>query len=120
MLASPGVLLWALHNNEKTDNDNGESIIPSHVTSVKILDDHKKLSFINNSEPNPTTSQIIQSAEGHSSQGVKHSSVHSPEHKLWDDSRALHDLQALMEEAVKEEDPDSKFYSTEEDYEFYH
>jgi hypothetical protein len=90
-----------VHNKEEADDDNEESIVPSHVTSVKILDDHKKLSFINNSEPNPTTPQIIQSAEEHSSQGVKHSSVHSPEHLLWDESRARHGLQALKEEAEK-------------------
>jgi hypothetical protein len=81
-----------VHNNEEADNDNEESIVPSHATSVKILDDHKKLPFINNSEPNPTTPQTIQSAEECSSQGVKHSSAHSPEHKPWYGSRALNDM----------------------------
>ena len=87
-----------------------ETIIPPHVLSVKTLDDHKKLSFINKSEPNPTTQQVIQSAEEYSSQGVKHSSVHSPEHLLWDESRALHDLQALKEEAEKKiSDPSLRY-----------
>ena len=87
--------------SKKVTFDKEETIIPPHVTSVKILDNHKKLSFLNKSEPNPTTQQIIQSAEEYSSQGVKHSSAHSPEHLLWDESRALQDLQALKEEAEK-------------------
>ena len=96
--------------SKKVKFDDVETIIPPHVLSVKILDDHKKLSFINNSEPNPTTQQVIQSAEEYSSQGVKHSSVHSPEHLLWDESRALHDLQALKEEAEKKiSDPSLRY-----------
>ena len=97
--------------NKKVTFDNVETIIPPHVLSVKILDDHKKLSFINNSEPNPTTPQIIQSAEEYSSQGVKHSSsVHTPEHKLWDESRALHELEILKEEAKKKiSDPSLRY-----------
>ena len=96
--------------NREVTFDNVETIIPPHVVSVKILDDHKKLNFINDSEPNPTTPQIIQSAEEYSSQGVKHSSVHSPEHKLWDESRALNDLQALKEEAEKKiSDPSLRY-----------
>ena len=96
--------------SKKVEFDDVETIIPPHVLSVKTLDDHKKLSFINKSEPNPTTQQVIQSAEEYSSQGVKHSSVHSPEHLLWDESRALHDLQALKEEAEKKiSDPSLRY-----------
>lgn len=96
--------------SKKVEFDDVETIIPPHVLSVKTLDDHKKLSFINKSEPNPTTQQVIQSAEEYSSQGVKHNSVHSPEHLLWDESRALNDLQALKEEAEKKiSDPSLRY-----------
>jgi len=35
--------------SKKVTFDKEETIIPPHVTSVKILDNHKKLSFINKS-----------------------------------------------------------------------
>ena len=85
----------------QNDEDNDEHTVPSHPPSVKSLDNHQKLSYLNNPEPNPTTREIVKSAEQCSSQGVNHSSVHVPEHLQWDESRALNDLEALKAEAEK-------------------